>query len=552
MKVSRGKRAWAAFLKITTIFGVVAASLGVALAAEAQNAATPPYLGNFPNFAQRLTSPFPGDVDTALKAKLERAKQFDAVQRLFDLNAWQMFLAVNWPTNDSGQLAPSITDTSFGPPHWTLWETSSQIYRTDGKRPIACGPAPAGANLLETQAQRPAPLLRGLPIMEKPPNVNARSVLLLGNLSAVGNISILDLGKEGETNQAFSGPLIDRNGNFVHYLIAMDPHEVSYVCDTGIYNINGQVAYSAKHDTLQFSSGTDSVDWSGATELKFAWKIIDTDNGDQPNRFFTSKAIIPDQNGGTQTVTVGLVGMHIAHKSQSSPQWIWATFEQVDNLVGNTMAHPPIKPSFYDPNCQICVPNLDPSSTNDFKTPIQAVRAIPIPGEKQELNAEAQAVLKSLGSVWQYYQLIDTQWPIDPTAKPTPWYDGLPAAINNKSGGRPTPVFLTNITMETYFQTGVQPACGQEERPRDIDCPPGNATASSFPKPSGDMTNVFASESCMGCHSSAGFYKSFDLNTKSGVSWGQLSADFTWLPDQKACMVAGPGVSGRHICVPTP
>jgi hypothetical protein len=216
------------------------------------------------------------------------------------------------------------------------------------------------------------------------------------------------------------------------------------------------------------------------------------------------------------------------------------------------MAHPPIKPSFYDPNCQICVPKLDPKSTKDIKTPIQAVRAIPIPGEKQELNAEAQAVLASLSSVWQYYRLIDTQWPTAPTAKPTPWSEGLPNAINNKPGGNPTPIFLTNITMETYFQTGAQPACGQEELPSDIHCPPGNATASSFPKRSGDTTQVFASESCMGCHSSAGFYKSFDLNTKFGVTWGQLSADFTWLPDQKACMVAGPGVSGRHICSAAP
>lgn len=60
-----------------------------------------------------------------------------------------------------------------------------------------------------------------------------------------------------------------------------------------------------------------------------------------------------------------------------------------------------------------------------------------------------------------YCQLIDTQWPTDPTAKPTPWNAGLPDAINNKPGGNPTPVFVTNITMETYFQKGAQSACNQ-------------------------------------------------------------------------------------------
>ena len=86
-------------------------------------------------------------------------------------------------------------------------------------------------------------------------------LLVLGNLSAVGNISIVDLGKRnGETDQAFSGPLIDQNHNFVHYDIALDPHEVSYVCDTGIYNINGQTAFSGKNnDTLAFPSGTIAI-----------------------------------------------------------------------------------------------------------------------------------------------------------------------------------------------------------------------------------------------------------------------------------------------------
>ena len=30
---------------------------------------------------------------------------------------------------------------------------------------------------------------------------------------------------------------------------------------------------------------------------------------------------------------VGLVGMHVAHKTNTSTPWVWATFEHVDNLV---------------------------------------------------------------------------------------------------------------------------------------------------------------------------------------------------------------------------
>lgn len=164
----------------------------------------PAYLKNFPNFNKALTSPFPGDVDTALQQRLAKEKKFAEIQRLFDLDAWQMFVAVNWPTNNEGHAAPKITDTAFGPPHWTLWQASSQVYRVDGQRPIACGIAsPAAA--LAAAAQRPAPLLRGLALMQRPAGVDPRAVLLLGNLSAVGNISILNL-KSGEINQAFTGP----------------------------------------------------------------------------------------------------------------------------------------------------------------------------------------------------------------------------------------------------------------------------------------------------------------------------------------------------------
>ena len=118
------------------------------------------------------------------------------------------------------------------------------------------------------------------------------------------------------------------------------------------------------------------------------------------------------------------------------------------------------------------------------------------------LNAEAQAVLAKLGSVWQYYQLIDTQRPTDPAARPTPWSAGLPGAIVNKPGGNPTSVYLTNVTMETYFQTGVQAGCHREELPSGTACPPKGPD--SFPSAIG--TQVFATESCMGCHSSAGLY----------------------------------------------
>src|SRR3954462_12025191 len=100
--------------------------------------ATPAYLAAFPDFAPALSPQMPGDVDIALKKQLENASEFAKVQREFDLNAWQMFLAANWPTNNQGQPAPKLEDTAFGPPHWTLWHDSSDIFRANGAIPATC------------------------------------------------------------------------------------------------------------------------------------------------------------------------------------------------------------------------------------------------------------------------------------------------------------------------------------------------------------------------------------------------------------------------------
>jgi hypothetical protein len=255
--------------------------------------------------------------------------------------------------------------------------------------------------------------------------------------------------------------------------------------------------------------------------------------------------------------------MHIGHKSASSPQWVWSTFEQVDNVDVDPVAHPNLNPSFFDPNCWICAVNQEPApDANGIypPTPTQVWRAIAIPPDKRALNAQAQAALRKIGSVWQYYQLIDTQWPTSPTTPPAAWNGGLPDAVANKPGGDPTPVFLTNITMETYFQGANlyspppahpvqtnpvnQIACNGAEVTGGGPCPASGPAVppvwnsplnnSKNPVKPGINTLIFATESCMGCHSSAGIYTAYDPKTGKNTQSGQLCGDFSWLLSQKA------------------
>ncbi|HTV34502.1 MAG TPA: hypothetical protein VME69_15645 [Methylocella sp.] len=520
---------------------VAAAALMAAWPAAAEN--PPAYLANFPNFAPNLTpAQLPGDVDTTLKKKLDADRKFAEVQRLFDLWSWQAFVSLNWPTDKPGHPLSDAKDYSAAPPDWTLWTESTDVFRPKGERPPVCGKSAAELLTFALTPTAPTvPPVRGLEAFKLPPEFNGRKTRLLGNISAVGEVNAVNPGQPNavnqlaDINQAFSGPLVDQNGNFVYYEILIDPHEVKYICDNNLYSIDGQIQFAAKGGKVTLPSGVDTQDSSGAFELKLAWKILTA--GDDPARYLTLPAIVATAVNGKQVetqVTVGLVGMHIAHKSDSSPQWIWATFEQVDNLEVDAVAHPGLKPSFFDPGCEICVPNQEPhknpdgSWTNSPKT--QASRGVPIPKDKQDLNAQARLVLAKIGSPLQYYQLIDTQWPTEPKAPPSPWNAGLPDAITNKPGGHPTPVYLTNITMETYFQKGVQSACRQEETPGNLDCPPPPIT---YPAPGtiSDGTKVFGTESCMGCHSSAGIYISDSQQPKKS---GQLTGDFSWLFTQKA------------------
>lgn len=510
----------------------------------------PPYLQTFPDFNAKVTPQMPGDVDIGLKTKLEHDKLFARVQREFDLYSWQMFLALAWPTNSQGQPAPSLTDTAFGQPHWTLWNNAAAIFQTDGAPPAACAPGRAHALALTRDLSRP--VSRGLRPFSAQVTAGAdpRKTRFLGVISAVGE---LNAAKLNDIQQAFSGPLIDQNGEFVFYEIAIDPNEVGYLCENKLYNINGQVAFTQGGGKVDMPFGAPDQDWSGSYELKFAWRVLKPGKDDF-SRFYTSPAVIMDQGPDgkpvERNVTVGLVGMHIGHKSKTSPQWIWATFEQVDNLGVDNVAHPNLSPSFFNADCPICAVDLQPQQGSNGaypRVPTQAWRSVPIPPDKVALNNEAAAALGKIGAVWQYYQLIDTQWPISPTTPPSPWNGPLPDPVANKPGGAPTPVFLTNITMETYFQGGNQPACNAEELPGAVSCPsnPPNWTSTLNSKPPApalaNSTQIFASESCMGCHSSASVYTSYNPATQQGTTSGQLTGDFSWLLSQKAQYQSPPG-----------
>jgi len=116
------------------------------------------------------------------------------------------------------------------------------------------------------------------------------------------------------------------------------------------------------------------------------------------------------------------------------------------------------------------------------------------------LNSQVQAVWQKAGFVFQHYELIGTEWPVHANAPAFAGGQGsAPESITHKTPGDMVPVFLINTTMETYFQKGPHNA-GPLEQDDRIGADLVNTT------------QVIGTESCVGCHYSAGAAVGFKRN----------------------------------------
>lgn len=213
----------------------------------------------------------------------------------------------------------------------------------------------------------------------------------------------------------------------------------------------------------------------GALELKAAWRIL-TGKPQLYGRYLTTVAWLknPATLQCTQQV-VGLVGLHIINKTQSSPNFIWTTFEHVDNVPepGQVPAQqlPPDGYTFNNPNCtggpDVCTPNVariqckqhhpDRECTEPYPRdqPVQTTREHPLSSDMQALNGAVQASFAQQTngqSVFQYYKLINVLWitaPTPPDPEPGP-NAKVPLSYGAFISDSNVPV--ANTTLETYVQ----------------------------------------------------------------------------------------------------
>jgi hypothetical protein len=469
------------------------------------------------HFPKELSSKLPFDVDIRALRSLSATPQkeeppFDIAdekipfaQRLFDIFSWQAFISLNWPASPDGSpdTAKTIGDAE-APRMWERFVEVSNVYRAGGAEPKPWDEAVKDS--WSTRAFWMAGMGLGKPVGD----------------SGEFQQPVLD-----ESLQAFTGPMIDQEGKWVRYQAAMNKVEFDYLVENRLYSLEGEAEYSSKHK-ISFPTN-DGIARQGSMEIKLSWKQLD--DRDDRSRFFVRNAKVVPLTGPTYSADFGLVGMHIAVRTQSSPTWIWATFEQVDNVSANDLEHDTKgrsrRPSFYNsdnptqainqlaPKNSNPVQQYDPATGKDTgpavntswdesltTEPTQATRVMPVPRATAELNGEVQAILGKQGSVFQYYELIGTQWPAVPsypafsngvaTQPDGRLLPSSPESILYKVPGKIVPLYLVNSTMETFFQNGNQPA---GPLAADDRLPPGELA---------DPNVVFSTESCVGCHFSAG------------------------------------------------
>jgi hypothetical protein len=322
-----------------------------------------------------------------------------------------------------------------------------------------------------------------------------------GTLNMLPRTGKTEKGAINSVTEASSlGLLVDQQGRAVYFAMQLNPTFVEFI------KKNGFDTDVKKIGTWAHDSGDKPVE-PGSMEIKSSWKILGP--GDDPKRFFCVDQDIPklktvtDPMTGLKKIvpsedpiraTLGLVGLHIVDTVDAHPEFIWATFEHIDNAPG--LAGDGIKPedavdgtrdyTFYSLGTKRSECNVNAKATmaldeaTQVLTPsTQVMRqfrygnpddsGVNRPDEDvATLNRDVHARLKAADSVWQYYHLVGVVWINDKNdfkSNDDPIDD---AVLKGE-------IRLSNSTIETFTQHDKSPP--PLSRPNCFRCHTANSEA---------------------------------------------------------------------------
>ncbi|GHA04380.1 hypothetical protein GCM10008090_12170 [Arenicella chitinivorans] len=381
-------------------------------------------------------------------------------QRDMDTFSWQSFVALNWPTTQAGtpnyQSIIGATPTGDHEVVWDRWSATADIFD------LAAGETPVwGEQFVPAQCRLNANYKPGMKVL-----VNVTK-------------------SQDFFEEAFNtGPLVDQSGHFTRYEIRINKPMFDTVVENALYTTAGQEAASI----VSFSCGDNRTGEEGAVMLKAAWKPLSSEDDTSryhavPAMVFTPARYRSDGKDACELETVGLVGLHVVHKTVQQPQWIWSSFEHIDNVpecrdqntffTAPSALNTPTCPSqvtgefsYFSNDGPTACNTAPPGNAGDNKfhldqrgVPSRLCRANALETSAPPVNQAYQTLLKAINpaSVWQYYQLIGTQWNanIQSTCSLNTDYvaeNTLPQYKIKGSSSGPTPLPMANSTMEGYEQ----------------------------------------------------------------------------------------------------
>ncbi|HSR67529.1 MAG TPA: hypothetical protein VLU25_06270 [Acidobacteriota bacterium] len=464
--------------------------------------------------------------------------------------AWQEFIALNWPAvaqtgqNNTRGVADSnaLFGQGDGPLVWETYRNKVEIF------PGNNGPPPGyvddasqsyGFDALPQYIYNPDTVGNNGMIQ---PCSTASSSTPFVNLDEVNEIGL---------NQMFAGigPDSPAPGQQFIYLAKANRVEYTYVAANKWWNFDSNVQqvvsntanYVKTNNASPPAGSTEYVSFpSGTVEVKTAWRLLGA--GEDASRYHTATVRHYENNAsGTPCyvdVEMAMMALHIIQKTPTAPYFIFATFEQADNLRtsdgtmvedvdGNIVANQnatPLDPNVTSKNAVSANPAnkdsiqvLSPSSadctpgdrlyyynTEGEASPQGSVcvnlRKHSIPQDVIDANQAAHSAISSYnqangvsGSPWGYYKLINVQWL--PINKPTPGQD--------YTGPDAATYYLANIVVETDYN--LQVFSGQQQ-PKVSDGSNNKGLITDFNTDGTPYTNVYYGGNqynmggCMGCH----------------------------------------------------
>jgi hypothetical protein len=352
----------------------------------------------------------------------------------FDDYSWRAFLAMVWPAAP-GKRGVADARQTVGAPGPRVFETLKplwEVFHSDGSAPArdfqvydagkfnACGVKPA-----------------------------------FGDVVLASFNGIDDIGQAGSGELA--GPLAAQNGRYVRYQTLYNQTAFDFIVKNGYYlrsKLPNVPSPRPVTPVMEFPMGSVIV--------KAAWLDMAGFPAEQVKRYYTRTATVRDAGSGTcARVTVGLVGLHIIQKTPSRPQWIWSSYEQIDNVPPSRFGER-VKFTFHDGGAAkmpaenpLSIAPLAPEPVKPFNVE-RPFRAGVHP--KTELaNYQYQELLK--GTVWEYYGIVVTQWPRLEGNQAVPVPASQNGDITHTFPGEGAFSAFANTAMETFDQGRPQLGC---------------------------------------------------------------------------------------------